>query len=66
MKIALDLASFNVVETNLDAFKEIITEYVDIVFANEEEAKGIYRTGHYRGFKDYFRHVRDCSHKNRS
>jgi sugar/nucleoside kinase (ribokinase family) len=39
MKIAIDLASFNVVKTHLDAFKEIITDYADIVFANEEEAK---------------------------
>lgn len=39
MKIALDLASYNVVESNLPAFNEIIEKYVDIVFANEEEAK---------------------------
>lgn len=39
MKIALDLASFNVVETNIDAFKELIVDFTDIVFANEEEAK---------------------------
>jgi sugar/nucleoside kinase (ribokinase family) len=39
MKIALDLASYNVVEENLGAFKEIITDYVDILFANAEEAK---------------------------
>lgn len=37
-KICLDLASFNVVEQNLDFLKEIIINYVDIVFANEEEA----------------------------
>ena len=39
MKIALDLASYNVVESNLSDFKEIIEKYVDILFANEEEAK---------------------------
>jgi sugar/nucleoside kinase (ribokinase family) len=39
MKIALDLASFNVVEANLNAFKEVVSNYTDIVFANEEEAK---------------------------
>lgn len=37
-KISLDMASFNVVEANLDFFKELLTEYTDIVFANEEEA----------------------------
>jgi sugar/nucleoside kinase (ribokinase family) len=39
MKIALDLASYNVVEANLANFKEIVEKYVDIVFANEEEAR---------------------------
>lgn len=39
LKIALDMASFNVVEANLDFLKRLIAEYVDIVFANEEEAK---------------------------
>jgi sugar/nucleoside kinase (ribokinase family) len=33
MKIALDLASYNVVDSNLSDFKEIIEKYVDIVFA---------------------------------
>ncbi len=37
--VSLDLASFNVVEANIDFLKEIIKKYVDIVFANEEEAK---------------------------
>lgn len=39
LTIALDLASFNVVESNIDFLKEIVAEYVDIIFANEEEAK---------------------------
>jgi len=39
MTIALDLASYNVVDAMLADFKEIIEKYVDIVFANEEEAK---------------------------
>ncbi len=38
MLIALDLASFNVVEESRDAFRKIIKEYVDILFANELEA----------------------------
>ncbi len=38
-KICLDLASYNVVEQNLDFLKKIMHDYVDIVFANEEEAK---------------------------
>jgi sugar/nucleoside kinase (ribokinase family) len=39
MEIALDLASFNVVDTNLESFRDIISNYVDIIFANEEEAR---------------------------
>lgn len=39
--VALDLASYNVVEENRDFLEMIIRKYVDIVFANEEEAKAI-------------------------
>ncbi len=39
MCVALDLASFNVVNAMLPEFQKIVTEYVDIVFANEEEAR---------------------------
>lgn len=38
LKVAVDLSSFNVVEQNLDFLKRIISDYTDIVFANEEEA----------------------------
>lgn len=37
--VSLDLASYNVVEANLDFLLEIVRKYVDIVFANEEEAR---------------------------
>lgn len=39
LHIALDMASYNVVEENLDFLKEMAQEYVDIIFANEEEAR---------------------------
>jgi sugar/nucleoside kinase (ribokinase family) len=39
LTVSLDLASYNVVEANLEFLREIVTKYVDIVFANEEEAK---------------------------
>jgi sugar/nucleoside kinase (ribokinase family) len=39
MKISLDLASYNVVEENLEFLQEYLNNYVDIIFANEEEAK---------------------------
>ena len=37
--ISLDMASYNVVESNLDFLHEIVEKYVDIVFANETEAE---------------------------
>lgn len=39
LQVSLDLASFNVVEENRDFLHEIVKNYVDILFANEEEAK---------------------------
>jgi sugar/nucleoside kinase (ribokinase family) len=39
LKVSLDLASYNVVEANLEFLKRMVANYVDIVFANEEEAK---------------------------
>jgi sugar/nucleoside kinase (ribokinase family) len=41
LQISLDLASYNVVEYCLDFLKEIISSYVDIVFANESEARAL-------------------------
>ncbi len=37
--VSIDLASYNVVEDNLEFLKGLTKKYVDIVFANEEEAK---------------------------
>ncbi len=37
--VSLDLASYNVVEDNLEFLKKMAKDYVDILFANEEEAK---------------------------
>jgi len=37
--ISLDLASYNIVEENLDFLRKIISKYVDILFANDQEAK---------------------------
>jgi len=36
--VSIDMASFNIVKENLDFLHRIVQEYVDIVFANEEEA----------------------------
>lgn len=39
LRVAIDLASFNVVEENLEFLRGLVRDYVDIVFANEDEAK---------------------------
>ncbi len=39
LKISIDLSSYNIVEENREYFKEIVAKYVDILFANEEEAE---------------------------
>lgn len=39
LKVAIDLASFNIVAENLEFLRSLVRDYVDIVFANEEEAK---------------------------
>ena len=39
LKVSLDLASYNVVEENLEMLTELVKNNVDILFANEEEAK---------------------------
>lgn len=44
MLISLDLASYNVVEQHLEFLQPLVRDWVDIVFANEEEARAF--TGH--------------------
>ncbi|MBR0539442.1 MAG: adenosine kinase [Bacteroidales bacterium] len=41
MTIAIDLASYNVVEESRDFLLDLIDNYVDIVFANEQEAHAL-------------------------
>lgn len=39
LQISMDMASYNIIEANYDFVKMLLTNYVDIIFANEEEAK---------------------------
>ena len=43
LKISIDLASYNVVASDLDFFRHLVSEYVDIVFANEDESAAFTR-----------------------
>ena len=36
--VSIDLASYNVVTENIDFLQDFVSKYIDIVFANEEEA----------------------------
>jgi sugar/nucleoside kinase (ribokinase family) len=38
VQLSLDLASYNVVAADLPYFRHLVQDYIDIVFANEEEA----------------------------
>ena len=38
LTVSIDLASYNIVNENIDFLKDFVSKYVDIVFANEEEA----------------------------
>ena len=38
LMVSIDLASYNIVAENIDFLKDFVAKYVDIVFANEEEA----------------------------
>ena len=40
-KVSLDLASYNVVEENLEFLTEMIEKYVDILFANKDESRTV-------------------------
>lgn len=39
LQICLDMASYNIVEAGRDFFDHLISQYVDVVFANESEAR---------------------------
>jgi sugar/nucleoside kinase (ribokinase family) len=38
LTISIDLASYNIVAENIDFLQDFVSKYVDIVFANEDEA----------------------------
>lgn len=38
LQTSIDLASYNVVSDHLRFFRQLVTDYIDIVFANEEES----------------------------
>lgn len=40
-QISMDMASYNLMETNRDFMMHLLEEYVDIIFGNEEEAKAL-------------------------
>ena len=55
VQLSLDLASYNVVEADLPFFQHLVQDYIDIVFANEEEASA------FTGKKDPLEALRDIA-----
>lgn len=47
MKVVMDLASYNIIQVDLEFCTYLVQEYIDIVFANEKEAKA------FTGFEPY-------------
>ena len=41
LTVCLDLASYNIVEENREFFHSLISKYVDVLFANEEEIRAL-------------------------
>ena len=54
--ISLDMASYNVVESNEAFLHDIVDHYVDIVFANESEAKSFTRLSSREALDELARH----------
>jgi sugar/nucleoside kinase (ribokinase family) len=57
--LSLDLASFTVIESDRPAFQKFVREYIDIVFANEDEAQSY--TGETDEHQALSALARDCS-----
>ena len=58
LTVSIDLASYNVVEENLDFLKEIVSKYVDVVFANEDEARAFTGKSPSEALEAISKHVR--------
>ncbi len=54
--VSLDMASYNVVESNEAFLHDIVEHYVDIVFANETEARSFTRLGPREALDEIARH----------
>lgn len=52
LKVCLDLASYNIVEEDLPFFQYLVQNYVDIVFANESEAKAFTGKSPYKAIEE--------------
>ena len=47
MQVAMDMASYNIILEDHDFYSYLVKEYIDIIFANEEEAKAFTGFGPY-------------------
>jgi sugar/nucleoside kinase (ribokinase family) len=58
MQISLDLASYNVVEQHLPFLQELVKNGIDIVFANEDEAKAFTGASPEESLNAFAQHVK--------
>jgi sugar/nucleoside kinase (ribokinase family) len=56
LKIAMDLASYNIILEDHDFCTYLVEKYIDILFANEEEAKAFTGFGPYEAAKELTHH----------
>jgi sugar/nucleoside kinase (ribokinase family) len=50
--VSIDLADSLLIKRNLDLFKEVLVDHVDILFCNEEEAKALTGKEHEKALKE--------------
>lgn len=56
-KIVLDMASYNIVEASREFLLQVIPQYVDIIFANEDEANALLDTSAERAVEELAKQV---------
>jgi sugar/nucleoside kinase (ribokinase family) len=52
MKVAMDMASYNIILEDHDFCTYLVEKYIDIIFANEEEAKALTGLGPYEAARE--------------
>ena len=65
LQVCLDMASYNIVEAGRDFFDHLITQYVDVVFANESEARAYTGKEPHEALEEIASQCKHCDCENR-